>query len=331
MIGLPEKLLVYILNMCLVLAGILLFLQGSAPEARAEDNFMIKEHASVSDKYIHFADIADPVTQAGQQVWSEIKDQKLWKSPAEGRRVVINRGQLRRAMNKHAPKLADHCLYPREMVLQRGAGVLGREDLKEKLVKFLKPYVQEEGEKIDFREFRLPEAVYLSGSSSKVVLDKSSTDVEAGRNRVRIKVKDGYGNIRNTYSGSVFIDVWKTVPCTARPVNRRDPVTKDAIRFERKNMAYVNGKVWDGKKGKWMAARSMGKGQCLTMDRLEPLPVVKRGEEVDLRYDGKHIRLVVPVVVLSDAGAGDTVRVKNLQSNKKVTARVRDSETVVVR
>lgn len=311
-------------------AGLVLF-QGATVCARAGSDFMLKKQAAVSGKYVRFMDIAEPITDTGRELWPEIKESRMWKAPSSGRRVVKTRSRLRRAVHRHVPAASGRCLYPRETILQKGNRVLGPENIQEKIVSFLTPYVRDKGEEVEFREFRLPEAVFLSNDSDELVLDKGSREIGPGRNNFRIKVVNGYGDVRHTYSGSVFIDVWKTVPCTARPINRREPITRDAVRFERKNLAHVQGEVWDGKTGSWMASRSMGQGQCLTEKYMDPLPVLKRGEKAELLYQGDFIRLSVPVEVLSDAGRGDSVRVRNLQSDKEVTARVRDGNTLVIR
>ncbi|MFO7816657.1 MAG: flagellar basal body P-ring formation chaperone FlgA [Thermodesulfobacteriota bacterium] len=316
---------------CVLPALFAVLVWGVFNDVRAGNNFMIKKNACASGDFVRFGDIADPASQAGKAVWAEVKNRKLWKTPENKRRIAFNRGQLQRIMAEKAPDLADHCLYPRELLLQQGNKVLGPDDLQSMVVKFLTPYIKDRGEEIEFREFRLPEAVFMPNDADEVVLEKGSSEIEPGRNSFRIKVRDGYGDVRNSYTGSVFIDVWKTVPCSARPINRREPITMDAVRFERKNLAYIRGGIWDGKTGKWMASRSMGVGQCLTKKYLDPLPVLKRGEKVDLVYEGDFVRLMVPVEVLADAGSGDTVKVLNLRSDKEITARVRDSGTVVVR
>jgi flagella basal body P-ring formation protein FlgA len=315
----------------IILGAVLVLFQGMIVSARAGSDFMLKKQVSVSGEYVRFVDIAEPITDAGRNLWPEIKENRLWKAPASGRRVVKNRNRLRRAVHRHVPAAAGRCLYPRETILQKGDRVLGPEEIQKKIVSFLTPFVRNMGEKVEFREFRLPEAIFLSNESEELVLEKGSRGIGPGRNNFRLKVVNGYGDERNTYSGSVFIDVWKTVPCTARPINRREPITPDAVRFERKNLAYVQGEVWDGKSGNWMASRSMGQGQCLTEKYMDPLPILKRGEKAELLYQGDFIRLSVPVEVLSDAGRGDEVRVRNLQSDKELTARVRDGNTVVIR
>ncbi|MFP4658527.1 MAG: hypothetical protein ACLFMP_07555, partial [Desulfonatronovibrionaceae bacterium] len=249
-----------------LLIGAFLVLSGPEPARAADQDFMLKRHANIPGDYVRFGDLAEPVSESGQELWSELKDKKLWKAPRKGKRVVINRGRLQRAMDNRLSLVAERCLYPQEMVIKRGDNVLGPKELRDKVVSFLTPFVRDLGEEVEFRDFRLPEAIFLSSGSDELVLDEGSGKIKPGRNNFRIKVKDGYGEVRDTHSAGVLIDVWKTVPCTDRPLKRREPVTMDAVRFERKNLAYIRGEVWDGKSGSWMASRSMGRGECLTKD-----------------------------------------------------------------
>jgi len=63
---------------------------------------------------------------------------------------------------------------------------------------------------------------------------------------------------------------------------------------------------------------------------VEPVPVVERGRTVTLVYEGPALRLAVPAQILEDGGVGSRVRVRNLQSQRVVVARVVDSATVRV-
>jgi flagellar basal body P-ring formation protein FlgA len=48
-------------------------------------------------------------------------------------------------------------------------------------------------------------------------------------------------------------------------------------------------------------------------------------------FEGTGIRLSVKAEAQSDAGVGQSVQVRNLQSNRKITATVQDADTVIVR
>jgi flagella basal body P-ring formation protein FlgA len=134
----------------------------------------------------------------------------------------------------------------------------------------------------------------------------------------------------HTLTGSAFLDVWRALPCAKRPLNRNEPLRPQDITFKRKNIAYVRHDVWDGKGGPWRMSRSVGEGQVIYSRNIEPLPVICEGEEITLKYKGDFIQLNVPALALDDANVGESIKVQNLQSKKRVYGRVKDSKTVVV-
>jgi flagella basal body P-ring formation protein FlgA len=128
----------------------------------------------------------------------------------------------------------------------------------------------------------------------------------------------------------VFLDVWTEVAAAARPINRREALGPQMVTHVRKNLAYLSGDVWDGTGGPWQVKRPIGRDQVIYRSNLEPLPLVRRGETVRLVYEGENIRLETLAEALEDGGAGQAIAVMNLDSEREITATVRDSGTVYV-
>jgi flagella basal body P-ring formation protein FlgA len=108
-------------------------------------------------------------------------------------------------------------------------------------------------------------------------------------------------------------------------------VTPDLITWKNQNMAYLGNRAWDGKGGPWRVVAPIGTGQPIMKSSIEPAPVIARGDKVSLVYNGKNLKLIVPVESLEDGGVGQTITVRNLQSQRKVIATVVDAQTVLVR
>jgi flagella basal body P-ring formation protein FlgA len=102
------------------------------------------------------------------------------------------------------------------------------------------------------------------------------------------------------------------------------------VTFKRKNLAFHQN-AWDGSGGPWRVAKSVGTDQVITVDSVEPVPVIAKGGQVNLVYEGNNIRLSVKAVALADAGVGQKVQVRNVQSNRKIVGTVQDADTVIVR
>ena len=77
--------------------------------------------------------------------------------------------------------------------------------------------------------------------------------------------------------------------------------------------------------------RPMSLGQILTPGHVEKLPLVHRGDEVDLQLKTEHMVISARGQALQDGGDGVTIRVRNLDSGRVVRARVVDHQTVAIR
>ncbi|MFW5730049.1 MAG: flagellar basal body P-ring formation chaperone FlgA [Desulfonatronovibrionaceae bacterium] len=313
-----------------ILAVICLTLVLAAVSQAEKWDYWVNEHVAVNQEVITFGQMAEPRTDRARSSWEEVKDLKLWKSPRDGQRVVLTREQVKNRLMAVNPDLGRNSVIPAEIIFQRGARVYGAQELEELVRRHLEPRVRALGEVVEFRDFRLPGPIYLENAYEKIEVEAVS-DPGPGRISLRISLVDAHGNISRRLSGNVFVDVWQTVACADRPLNRGQVIGPEDVRFERKNLAYVSDEVWDGRTGPRMVRSSIGQGQPILKRDLEAVPVVIRGDQVDLVYQGRNITLSVPVEVLEDGGAGDRVTVRNVKTRKEIIAVVQDGGTVTTR
>jgi len=303
------------------------FVPGLGQAQEEGGGFWIKEWVAVQGERVRFGEIAVPEGDWAQKKWSELKDVLLWAVP--GKKVmVIPRQSLLTKLTHFLGDIASVCFLPKQIIIKQAAGGLGKEDLRKKIVTFLTNKVKILGGEINFRDFRLPEVIFWQKNES--IRIELASEVRPGRNSLRFLVEDTFGNLVRSYTGTVFIDVWKAVPCAAKPLNRREVVYPTTVRFEKKNLAYVHGQVWDGRGGPWRVKSPVGKGQIFVMSNLEPVPTISRGKKVNLQFQGQFVSLVVPAMALEDGNLGQSILVKNLQSKIQVMAKVVDKNTVVV-
>ena len=78
-------------------------------------------------------------------------------------------------------------------------------------------------------------------------------------------------------------------------------------------------------------SKSVGVDQVIRLSDIEPVPVIAKGDKVNLVFEGENLRLQVKAEALSDGGVGQKIQVRNLQSKRKILATVQDAETVLVR
>ncbi len=312
---------------CLVVIFAALF--GHKDPAKAQQ-FWIHEHVALTDDVITLGDIAEPKTAKGRERWPKVRDIQLWRAPLAGQRIVLSRSQVMERLTAVDQEVARHSVIPREIIFQRGARVYSREELASMVTDYLLPQMRGLGEEIEFRDFRVPAPVFLENAYDKIEIQTLS-DPLPGRISLRINIIDAHGSVSRRLTGNVFADVWATVACAARPLNRGDIVNPGDVRFEKKNLAYLRDEVWEGRTGPWRVRSSIGQGQPILKRALDAVPVISRGDMATLIYQGSLVTLSVPVQVLEDGQKGDTVMVRNLSSRKEISGTVQDSGTVVAR
>lgn len=82
--------------------------------------------------------------------------------------------------------------------------------------------------------------------------------------------------------------------------------------------------------GRWTLLRSIQSGQPLTKDLVRSIPLVSRGDLVELRYDAGGIRLRSPGRAEASGSPGDLIPFRNVATGGRVSARLVDQETAYV-
>ncbi|CCO23984.1 flagellar basal body P-ring formation chaperone FlgA [Maridesulfovibrio hydrothermalis] len=316
-----------------IAAGITVF--AAAPVYASKQNtdwrIKIKSAAVVNGPRVTLGDIAEFYGDLPPQTRADLSGVELWNAPSAGRRPVrVNRKKLRVILKHYLGELIGNCIIPSTLTLQTGGKVMSEEDLKRAVVKVLTPQAERNGGDYKFRDFKLPDHLFFNDSMDglRVHLPRA---LKPGSNNYRIEIVSVDGRVLRQLSGSVFVDVWKPVPCPVRPLNRKELVTPDLITWKSKNMAHLGKRVWDGKGGPWRVKVPVGTGQPIMRSSIEPAPVISRGDKVTLMFKSKHLKLTVPVESLEDGGVGQTVTVRNLQSKRKLVGTVIDAQTVQVK
>ncbi|XPV75220.1 MAG: flagellar basal body P-ring formation chaperone FlgA [Desulfovibrio sp.] len=285
----------------------------------------------VHSSQVRLGDIADPVGDIPSHIWNDLRTRVLWAAPErKGRPMSINRKKLNEALSYAlGSEFVNTMILPSRFVMQRGGDIILREQLREKVEYYVRSRTRTMEGDISLREFRLPEYVFVPEASDAIEVTSASA-MKPGSNNVQIQVVSSDRRILKRLSATVFLDAWRTVPCAAVPLNRKDLLTPNKIRFEKKNAAYTKG-AWDGTGGPWRVTRTMGVGQVIATKNIELAPAIAKGDTVDLVYNHKNIHLTVKAEALEDGQAGEMITVRNLQSQRKVTGEVHNSDTVVIK
>ena len=112
------------------------------------------------------------------------------------------------------------------------------------------------------------------------------------------------------------------VPVLNVDINRGDPITANMITYESiDSNRRIQGLIRSASLLEdTEATRTIRAGQPLSTRDIQAVSVISRGDQIQLIYENGPLRLIVSAKALSDAAAGDSVRVQNLQSNRSMDA-----------
>ncbi|MFZ0243746.1 MAG: flagellar basal body P-ring formation chaperone FlgA [Desulfobacterales bacterium] len=140
------------------------------------------------------------------------------------------------------------------------------------------------------------------------------------------------GRFEKTIRATARIEALAPVVVAARPIGRLKPIDSDDLKLEKMNLAELPDSVMtDADEIIGMRARrNIDAGDILRPDLIEMPPLVKRGDMVMIVAESRGIKVTATGEVKGDGLRGERVKVVNLDSNKRFSARVVDKKTVMV-
>lgn len=289
----------------------------------------IREAAVATNDMVTLGEIADPLGPIPSDVWRELSARQLWPAPKEaGKPLQVNKSRLQQALRDVLGDIANRCIVPTALAVQRGGMVLREDDLRSYVVRFLAPQMAALPGQASLDEYRLPPYIFLEHPQQRVGLETGK--IVPGRITLRFVVQEMDGVVLRRVAGTVFMNLWVEVPAAARPLNKGDSLDVNDITFMRVNAAHIKGIPWDGRGGPWQVLRALGTGQTIFQADLATQAMVRKGAIVQLLYEKGSIRMSTQAECLSDGEPGATIAVRNLQTKKQVYATVRDNRTVVI-
>jgi flagellar basal body P-ring formation protein FlgA len=315
----------------LAAAACVLLLAGPAHAVELRQGWwlQIKNAACAHGPKVLLGDIAVPQGEIPPSTWKELAARPLWDAPERaGHQTALSRERLLAMLNHYAEDLAGACVLPLQIVVQRGGKVIDSIDLNQRIVDFLTTRGAAFSGELDLKDLHGPDYIFLQSENDKLEIQASNT-LKPGRVNLLFEVKGNDKRATKRYAASAFANVWRALPVPVRPLNRLEPVNPAYVQFKRRNLAF-NDNAWDGTGGPWRMVRSVGVDQVIRLSDIEPVPVIAKGDKINLIYEGDNIRLQVKVQAMSDAGIGQKLQVRNLQSGRKIVATVQDAETVLV-
>lgn len=244
--------------------------------------------------------------------------------------MQISRSRLSLALRQVLGKeVSGRCILPSSLVIQRGGLLFTEDDLRDYVIRSLGPHLAAMPGQAELTDFRLPEYIFLSHSQQRVQLEVGK--LSPGRVTLRFAVQEADGTVIRRVSGLANLVLWVTLPAAARPLNKGENLSPDAVTFIRFNASQLRGVPWDGQGGPWQTTRSLTTGDPILQSDLASQLMVRRGDVVKLIFKRGNVQMETHAEALSDGEPGGTIAVRNLQTKKQVYGIVQDGNTVIIR
>ena len=312
--------------------GVPLAAPGAATVLEPEDwRIKIRSAAIARGDQVMLGDIGEPLGRMSPERWQSLAAQPLWPAPVEeGKPMQISRSRLSLALRQVLGKeVSGRCILPSSLVIQRGGLLFTEDTLRDYVIRSLGPHLAAMPGQAELTDFRLPEYIFLSHSQQRVQLEVGK--LSPGRVTLRFAVQEADGTVIRRVSGLANLVLWVTLPAAARPLNKGENLSPDAVTFIRFNASQLRGVPWDGQGGPWQTSRSLTTGEPILQSDLASQLMVRRGDVVKLIFSRGNVHMETHAEALDDGEPGGTIAVRNLQTKKQVYGVVQDGNTVIIR
>ncbi|NPA94166.1 MAG: flagellar basal body P-ring formation protein FlgA, partial [Thermodesulfobacteria bacterium] len=206
------------------------------------------------------------------------------------------------------------------------------ESLKEAFVKRLKNAPALADSRVEVSSIRvLPKKIWVPMGKVSFSFDDSPSGQRLGRVSSMVTILVDGKPVRKARV-CAYVEVYKKVLCAKRGLVRGQLIGPEDLSLVMMPISKLRGGFFDSPSRVvgLAAKRSIRPGQVIFASAVSKPVLVKRGSRVLIVASSNNLRITVPGIAQEKGAQGDFVRVKNIDSNRVVIARVKDSDTVVV-
>ena len=207
-----------------------------------------------------------------------------------------------------------------------------KEEIRQAVTRFLEEKHPWETAQVRVREVRIPGCIVLSTPQYDLEMRVPPNTPYLGHTPVEVIFNPGKPGEKKVWV-SAYLEVLSPVVVTRRPMARHEIVSMEDVCLEDRDLAQVSaGAMTDvSEVGGQRLRRTVGIGTVLRSVMLENPPLVQRGDLVRLLIETETLKITALGRVDERGGRGDTVRVINLDSKRRVYGQVLDGQTVRVK
>lgn len=314
----------------LLIVGVILLQCQYALAAEPKAMVKLASHSKVSHAEVTLGDISE-ITGTDQRLVTKLRSLSLGAAPFPGHTRRIDVAYLQNRMRFEGLSVPIEFAGPRSAMVETPCFEITPERMKLEVERYVNRRWSNETGEVTV-EFQRP-------------LKATTAPTEAAELRV---LDNNFSDLRGdvfVFLG-IFVDgkLYKKVPVSARvrtfemvavagkKIARHQILTADDITSEIRETTFLRYspiRSADDMLG-MRAKRTIGTGRILDGSMFEVPPVIKRGDMVSVVARVRNVTVKVPAIAKEDGRVGDIISVTNLNSRRRLFARVENSETVTV-
>lgn len=315
----------------LIVLGLLILLIPGCLYAESITSINVYEKTTVEKDEILLGKIAGIQSEDGVLI-GQLKNIVIGRSPLPGRSRYLGREDIKLRLKQNHIDLSKLALkIPQKIKVSRSFVKISREEIQKIVLDYIyqKQFWDEDNAKIT--DIQISNIPFLPRGkiTYKVVPPKTMQ----GKGTVQLSILflvDGefYKKVKATAK----IKLFKEVAVTTKPLGRYRTITQDDVYMQKMDITNLPNDIITNYKdvlGK-RVRRNIWAKVVLRAEHIEFPPLVKRGDTVLIVAESEKMKLTVLGEVRKAGRRGERVKVINLNSNKRIFARIIDENTVKV-
>jgi flagella basal body P-ring formation protein FlgA len=290
----------------------------------------LKSEAKTSTGQIVLGDVAQ-VEGFNETLIGRLNGLPLGPAPVPGQSCLIKREDIRRSMVQHSIDPINVALVGEEKVnVIRKGSTVSQADLTALAEDYVKSSWQGEDVRWEITYSRLPDDFTLTAENYKLRVMNPIKPGVTGSISLSVAALENE-RVLERLPVSLKVRVFRKAAVMKREINQGEVISPDDFEFQEQEITGSRAepvtavKETTGKRLK----RNIKAGQILTVEHLESIPLIERGDEVFLIVEFKNIRVGCPGKAFQRGGMGDKILVRN-QYGKNLIGEIKDSHTVLV-
>lgn len=291
----------------------------------------VESAAEVQGATITIGDIAN--IQGGEpETIAIIKPIVIGQSPAPGEERSLYSNYIDTRLKQHGLKPQNYSIQaPDRILVRRAFQHLESGDIESRVVQAIQKNMPWKPHQVSVRSIRGIRSVKLPpGHLTIDVLFPPNTDF-LGSTPFTISFRVN-GNIEQHMYGTALLNISWDLVTTARPLPRHHVITASDIRIKNFNLTRLPRQVFRNQGdiiGK-RTRRPLRANTLIHAYEVEALPLIRKGDVIMIRVESPLLHITTIGEAIENGYRGETIRVKNLSSQREVHAVVVDPKTVRV-